>query len=131
MPIVFVPMRPLRRVVVSRRARVFRETNLSVVRLTQTPFGFSGGPRGHHATEPRAVLGAVQGSSLRSAHAGVRAWPSGLDGTSAQPAGLQLRDGHSLRLELKPGDASVRNSLVDAFYRIGGQDARDGSAARA
>jgi hypothetical protein len=41
------------------------------------------------------VLGAVQGSLLRSAHARVRAWPSGLDGACAQLAGLQLRDGHS------------------------------------
>jgi hypothetical protein len=77
------------------------------------------------------VLGAVQGSSLRSAHARARAWPSGLDGACAQLAGLQLRDGHSLRLESKPGDASVRKSLADAFYRIGGQDVFDGSAARA
>jgi len=60
-----------------------------------------------------------------------RAWPSGLDGASAQLAELQLRDGHSLRLESKPGDASVRKSLADAFYRIGGQDVCDGSAARA
>jgi len=40
-----------------------------------------------------------------------------------------LRDGHSLRLEWKPGDASVRKSLAGAFYRIGGHDVRDGSAA--
>ena len=45
-------------------------------------------------------------------------------------AGFQLRDGHSLRLESNPGDASVRKSLADAFYRIGGQDVRHGSAAR-
>jgi hypothetical protein len=41
-----------------------------------------------------------------------------------------LRDGHSC-FGSKPGDASVRKSLADAFYRIGGQDVRDGSAARA
>ena len=41
------------------------------------------------------MLGAVQGSSLRSAHARVRAWPSGLDGACAQLAGLQLRDGRT------------------------------------
>src|SRR5262249_32188760 len=35
----------------------------------------------------RAVLGTVQGSSLRSAHARVRTWPSGLDGACAHLAG--------------------------------------------
>jgi hypothetical protein len=75
--------------------------------------------------------GLIEGSSLRSAHARARAWPSGLDGACAHLAGLQLRDGHSLRLESKSGDASVRKWLADAFYRIGGQDVRDGSAARA
>jgi hypothetical protein len=121
---------PAYHVIVARLARIILETNLTVVQLTQTPLP-SAVVRGHHASERRAVLGAVQGSSLRSAHARVRAWPSGLDGACAQLAGLQLRDGHSLRLESKPGDASVRKSLVDAFYRIGGQDVRDGSAARA
>jgi len=37
----------------------------------------------------------------------------------------------SLRLKSKPGDASVRKSLAHAFYRIGGQDVRGGSAALA
>jgi hypothetical protein len=36
------------------------------------------------------VLGAVQGSSLRSAHARARAWPSGLDGAGAQLAGFAI-----------------------------------------
>jgi hypothetical protein len=83
-------------------------------------------------TQPSVDLCSAPCKARRSAPpTRVPRWPSGLDGACAQLAGLQWRDGHSLRLESKPGDASVRKSLADAFYRIGGQDVRDGSAARA
>src|SRR5258705_1813194 len=48
---------------------------------------------GHHAFDARAVLGSVQGSSLRFDRACAR--PSGLDAASAQLVDRQLRDGRS------------------------------------
>jgi hypothetical protein len=66
------------------------------------------------------VLGALQGSSLRSDHARIRAWPSGLDSACAQLTGRQLRDGLYVRLERTPGDACVRKSPADAFIGLEG-----------
>ena len=48
---------------------------------------------GHHAVDARAVLGSVQGSSLRFDRACAR--PSGLDAACAQLVDWQLRDGRS------------------------------------
>src|SRR5688572_17757378 len=76
----------------SRTGGRWTPSRLSVERLGR-PQELLGSNLGHHATKLRAVLGTVQGSSLRSAHARVRAWPSGLDGACAQLTGRQLRDG--------------------------------------
>ena len=80
----------------------------------------SGSLRGHDSIELPSVLGAVQGSSLRAAHARGRARPSGLDGTCAQLTGRQLRDGLYVRLERTRGDACVRKSPAGAFIGLEG-----------
>jgi hypothetical protein len=50
---------------------------------------------GHHVLDARAVLGGVQGSTLRIDRACAR--PAGLDAACAQPVVSQLRDGRSCK----------------------------------
>jgi hypothetical protein len=83
---------------------------------------------GHHATELRSVLGAVQGSSLRSAHAraarGLRALtaPARSSPDSNCVMAAPCVSSGSRRSECQEIDRGC-------VYRIGGQDVRDGSAA--